>query len=493
MSKLIRKMSILLCFVAVIFVGLNKVSAALPNTISGINGSETLNYNGYDQMIYKTYSNGVVFCAKFHIQGVGSSCTLSSSNFSVPTQAGVAAIVDKYNASASKQNYYNAELALNEFLYYFETKDSNNRISTNRDVRNTSGVKAYYDAAVNAYNNAKANFEVKLSTSSSKLDFTESDGYYVSNKITVSGTDKYAVSLSGSKDAKVYNQSGNSFYVRIPVDSVKAGETVTIKVTVNASKTIKVAKKYACGGNTQDVVPNITETTTKTSSASIQGDITKEEVEVTKLKISKQDITTKEELPGATLVLKDKKGNEIDKWVSTDKPHYIEGLQPGEYTLTETIAPKGYKLSEDTIEFTLEADGKIKEVIMYNTHESKYKVKISKQDITTKQELPGATLIIKDEEGNEIAKWVSGEEPHYLELEKGNYILTEIQAPNGYDLSYEVIKFTVGDNGEVETYVVMYNSKTPDTADKNIIFIVIAMAGALAGLGFSAYKLKHQK
>ena len=32
----------------------------------------------------------------------------------------------------------------------------------------------------------------------------------------------------------------------------------------------------------------------------------------------------------------------------------------GKYYLTETIAPKGYKLSEDTIEFILEADGNIK-------------------------------------------------------------------------------------------------------------------------------------
>ena len=130
---------------------------------------------------------------------------------------------------------------------------------------------------------------------------------------------------------------------------------------------------------------------------------------------------------------------------------------------------------------------------MYNTHESKYQVKISKQDITTKQELPGATLVLKDNLGNEIARWVSGTEPYYLELAKGEYILTEIQAPNGYDLSYEVIKFTVGDNGEVETSVVMYNSKTPDTSDRNIIVIMLFMIISSAGVGLSIYRLKHQK
>ncbi len=36
-----------------------------------------------------------------------------------------------------------------------------------------------------------------------------------------------------------------------------------------------------------------------------------------KVKISKVDITTMEELPGAELVIKDKDGTEIDRWIST--------------------------------------------------------------------------------------------------------------------------------------------------------------------------------
>ena len=89
--------------------------------------------------------------------------------------------------------------------------------------------------------------------------------------------------------------------------------------------------------------------------------------------ISKQDITTKEELPGATLQIKDANGNTKDEWtwVSTDKPHYIEKLLPGTYTLTEIIAPVGYLLSKETIEFTVKADGEIETVVMYNTPNSK--------------------------------------------------------------------------------------------------------------------------
>src|SRR5699024_10885757 len=171
-------------------------------------------------------------------------------------------------------------------------------------------------------------------------------------------------------------------------------------------------------------------------------------------------ITTKEELPGATLVVKDKDGNVVEEWVSTTTPHYIENLEPGEYTLIETIAPDGYVLSTETIKFTVKDDGSVTSVVMYNTKDTTdTKVKISKQDIATKEELPGATLVVKDKDGNVVEEWVSTTTPHYIEgLEPGEYTLTETIAPDGYILSIETIKFTVKDDGSV-TSVVMYNTK----------------------------------
>ena len=50
-----------------------------------------------------------------------------------------------------------------------------------------------------------------------------------------------------------------------------------------------------------------------------------------KVKISKVDITTNEELPGAELVIKDKDGTEIDRWISTNGPHYVEKMPAGDY------------------------------------------------------------------------------------------------------------------------------------------------------------------
>jgi len=177
----------------------------------------------------------------------------------------------------------------------------------------------------------------------------------------------------------------------------------------------------------------------------------------TGVKISKQDVTNKKELPGATLVIKDKEGNVVKEFVSGNESTYFE-LKPGDYTLTEKIAPNGYVLSTETIKFIVKEDGTIDTVTMYNTPEEKTTgVNISKQDITTKKELPGATLIIKDYDGNLIKEFVSGNEPTYFELKPGIYTLTEKQAPEGYITSTETITFTVKEDGTIDT-VTMYNS-----------------------------------
>ena len=89
--------------------------------------------------------------------------------------------------------------------------------------------------------------------------------------------------------------------------------------------------------------------------------------EKTKVKISKQDVTNGKEIPGAQLEVKDANGKVVDKWKSTNKPHLIEGLSVGKYYLTEKIAPKGYVVSEEKIEFTIKNDGTVDTVVMLNT------------------------------------------------------------------------------------------------------------------------------
>ena len=179
--------------------------------------------------------------------------------------------------------------------------------------------------------------------------------------------------------------------------------------------------------------------------------------DITKVQISKVDIATGMELPGAELTITDKDGKEIDRWVSTDTPHYIEKLPAGAYTLTEITAPDGYAFAEN-VPFTVLPTGEVQKFEMLD---DVIKVEISKVDITTNKELPGAELIITNKDGKEIDRWVSTDKPHYIEkLPSGEYTLTEITAPDGYDIA-ESIRFTVLPTGEVQT-VVMKDARTPE-------------------------------
>ena len=179
----------------------------------------------------------------------------------------------------------------------------------------------------------------------------------------------------------------------------------------------------------------------------------------TPIAISKKDVTNEEELAGAHLVVKDSFGNVIDEWVSTTTPHYItKELTPGTYYLSETIAPEGYVKSTTTVEFKVNTDGKVDGVVtMYNA--PKKGVTISKQDVATGKELPGATLVLKDSNGKVIDEWVSTTTPHYIDnLPEGTYTLIETKSPKGYGLSDEVITFEVKYDGKEMAPIVMYNS-----------------------------------
>ena len=91
--------------------------------------------------------------------------------------------------------------------------------------------------------------------------------------------------------------------------------------------------------------------------------------DTTKVKISKRDITTDKELAGATLQIIDEDGNVATEWVSTDEAHFIEVklIAGKEYTLRETIAPDGYEIASE-IKFTVNTDGSVTEVVMYDEH-----------------------------------------------------------------------------------------------------------------------------
>ena len=171
--------------------------------------------------------------------------------------------------------------------------------------------------------------------------------------------------------------------------------------------------------------------------------------EITKISISKTDITGDKELEGAKLQVIDKNNKVIDEWTSTNKAHLIEGLKVNEeYTLRETIAPNGFVKATD-IKFKVSDTGEVQKINMKDKI-----VEVSKTDITGDKELEGAELQVTNENGEVVDKWTSGKEEHIVNgLEEGKkYTLTEITCPYGYKQA-ESVTFKVDSNKEIQRIV----------------------------------------
>ena len=167
----------------------------------------------------------------------------------------------------------------------------------------------------------------------------------------------------------------------------------------------------------------------------------------TTVELSKTDLTTGKELPGAHLKVTDSDGNTVDEWTSTEESHVIKELVVGkEYTMTETKPADGYVTAE-SIAFTVENTAEIQKVEM---KDDVTKVEISKTDITGETKIPGAKLTILDKDDQVVESWTSTEEAHYIEkLPIGKYTLREEQAPKGYLLTADVT-FEVKDTEEIQ-------------------------------------------
>lgn len=178
--------------------------------------------------------------------------------------------------------------------------------------------------------------------------------------------------------------------------------------------------------------------------------------------VTKTDINGDKEVPGATLIVRDKDGNIVDQWVSTDEAHHVKNLTVGEtYTLEESIPAPGY-VTADPIGFTVTEDGVDTDLTM---KDAPTKVVVRKLDDSNKP-VKGAKLQLLDKDKKVIDEWVSDGTDHLIEgkLVVGEtYTLHEVSAPTGYELAKD-IEFTVKDTADKQEIrmVDVYKVSTPD-------------------------------
>ncbi len=184
------------------------------------------------------------------------------------------------------------------------------------------------------------------------------------------------------------------------------------------------------------------------------------------IEFHKMDATGSQELEGAKMELyiyddNNKRGSEpLVRWTSGKTPYVITSdkypqLVPGtKCALVETAAPDGYTITKD-VEFTINSDGKVQSVYMYD---GATEFKVSKKTITGSSEegLAGAKLqitkpdgtIVKVDDGKDF--WISdGKTKTITNLAAGSYVLKELSAPVGYYRADDIV-FEITENGEVK-------------------------------------------
>ncbi|MGH1248644.1 SpaA isopeptide-forming pilin-related protein [Bacillus paranthracis] len=171
--------------------------------------------------------------------------------------------------------------------------------------------------------------------------------------------------------------------------------------------------------------------------------------ELGSLQVIKKDAKSGKVLEGAEFKLKNEAGQVVGETKTTNKDGVVkfENLVPGKYTLEETKAPEGYKTLEVTVEVNVVANEVVKQEVLNEKvkEEIKGQLEITKVDANdTNKTLAGAVFEIwKD--GTKIDTLTSDANGKATskELDPGDYILKEVQAPEGYELSDKEIEFTI--------------------------------------------------
>jgi uncharacterized surface anchored protein len=178
------------------------------------------------------------------------------------------------------------------------------------------------------------------------------------------------------------------------------------------------------------------------------------EDEMGTLKIKKVDKETGAALAGVRFRITDKDGDVVFEGLTDVNGMIEEELLVGDYTITELEALPGYVASEKPETAKIKKDGDVVELTIIN-RKMYGLLSIKKVDAETGDVLEGAKFMIVDEDGKVILEDVT-DEKGMLEvwLPKGEYIISETEAPEDYVGTEETWSVKVTADAQVFNLVV---------------------------------------
>lgn len=208
-----------------------------------------------------------------------------------------------------------------------------------------------------------------------ELAWSEEDGAYIGTapigeqRVLIDGKTAGEIKIAG----KTYAGYGESGLKSLPI-LLKDGDEPDLRTTdengviatdhlaegVWRLREVDAPKGYLVDATVREL--------TVTADGLIEGDAAhtvEVEDDFTKVQVAKRDITTEEELPGAKLSVIDADGNVVESWTSTEEPHRIDRLEPGDYVLVEEMTPNRYDKATE-VPFTVLPTGEIQTVVMHD-------------------------------------------------------------------------------------------------------------------------------
>lgn len=191
--------------------------------------------------------------------------------------------------------------------------------------------------------------------------------------------------------------------------------------------------------------------------------------------LSKRDSSTGAYLADCHLLLMDENGKEIKILVTDNSGKaVIEGLEPGNYTFREVKAPAGYAIDKSTYSFRLDKNNNITGTVDISDEKTEINIyKVDNEDQPLVDAVFGLFLTNSETPAYTTSSNTDGKAV-FVGVVPGTYVLKEIKAPEGYEMSEETHVVTVTDTWEnTDDRFVFVNFKIeefeePDISEANI-------------------------